>query len=507
MQFANALQHLLDHSTDDIILKKDRRETNNIRALQLLLYSLGFGKLLNWNAYRADGDYGGGTTKALEQFLHKNELDGEGLSLKRSPLQLMLKRYHLTPAIRLLQQSLNDDSLKATYTPGSNAQKKLQELSNATLVSIAGNFPSKEEAQNILAVAKKWYGDDWEQALPLTDVAAQKDKLMINNLGGKTRVSDAWLSISFNNKNKGVWLVGEEKPADFIGKSKQQVIDQNLSESAVRVIAPVSNNEGNLEAINTWDNAFITFGMFQWTIGTSDNPGELAALLYRLKKENPDAFQEHFGQFDLDVAEAGRTVGFLNLKGEKIRTPAQKARLRDDKSWAFRFWKAGLDPRVQLIQILQALDRINSFYHHSQYRPLNKFFIDDLITSEYGVCLLLDHHVNRPGHLMNFSIGKQDILGQALKKAGLADSDPTQWETDEERRLIAAYLPLRFSSSMTHSKGRADNIKKFLAEGSLSDERGSFSLESTTSRSLFGPSEADFPLINFEEYEQRGRED
>ncbi|GJM33610.1 MAG: hypothetical protein DHS20C18_26110 [Saprospiraceae bacterium] len=58
--------------------------------------------------------------------------------------------------------------------------------------------------------------------------------------------------------------------------------------------------------------------------------------------------------------------------------------------------------------------------------------------------------------------------------ANLANTNPKMWSTNEERKLINAYLPLRFKTSMTHSKMRAQKIKGFLDRGALSEERHSF---------------------------------
>ena len=70
---------------------------------------------------------------------------------------------------------------------------------------------------------------------------------------------------------------------------------------AMNVMVAVSKNEGNLDAINTWDNAFMTFGMFQWTIGASSDKGELAALVKKIKDVNLEKFTELFGNHGLDV--------------------------------------------------------------------------------------------------------------------------------------------------------------------------------------------------------------
>ncbi|MFN2597439.1 MAG: SH3 domain-containing protein [Pyrinomonadaceae bacterium] len=119
----------------------------------------------------------------------------------------------------------------------------------------------------------------------------------------------------------------------------------DVSPSRLRVMQAVSVNEGKLEAINTWDNAFLTFGCFQWTVGAGDGAGELPSLLDRLKKKDASVFQKYFGQFGLDVAMPQPQpdvlpTGFFTLNGTPLRTPQQKSQLRT-LDWAYRFWLVG----------------------------------------------------------------------------------------------------------------------------------------------------------------------
>ena len=101
----------MDAAEQSVILRKNTKEKGQVRALQILLYSLGFGSDLNWKAYRADGDYGGGTSKAVAAFLQKNGLQGNGDTIIRDVLQLMLERYSLLSAFRSLRQTLNAGKL------------------------------------------------------------------------------------------------------------------------------------------------------------------------------------------------------------------------------------------------------------------------------------------------------------------------------------------------------------------------------------------------------------
>ena len=239
-----------------------------------------------------------------------------------------------------------------------------------------------------------------------------------------------------------------------------------MNNSAINVMVAISENEGNLDAINTWDNSFINFGMFQWSIGTGRNPGELAALLAKIKTADPEAFHAYYGQYGLDIDLVNNITGYLVLEGQKMVSPIQKEKIRSYE-WAFYFWKAGQEPLVQSIQIQHALSRIRIFYRSNRYMP-NRYYISDLITSEYGIGLILDNHVNRPGYV-------KACLEEAMNQAHLFD--PVNWDTPDEMRLLEEYLKVRAiygKYPMTDADKRAAVTKKYLDNGVISAERGSF---------------------------------
>jgi hypothetical protein len=64
---------------------------------------------------------------------------------------------------------------------------------------------------------------------------------------------------------------------------------------------------------------------------------------------------------------------------------------------------------------------------------------------------------------------------KALKQTGLPD--PRDWSSEEERKLIDAYLRIRVThgrSPMTDAEKRDRVTKKYLTNGVISDRRGSF---------------------------------
>jgi Putative peptidoglycan binding domain len=271
---------------------------------------------------------------------------------------------------------------------------------------------------------------------------------------------------------KGVFTFGTTSIVEFVRNHRAAFAA--TASSLVNVIEAVSQNEGKLEAVNTWDDAFMTFGCFQWTAGSGDGRGELGALLDRLKRESSDVFDELFGRHGLDVhsvlagppTKPGVTpLGAISLDGELLDTAAKKERVRT-LDWAYRFWVAGHHDTVRIVQVKQAMDRVHIFYRSTKH-PVNGHSVADYVSSEAGVALLLDQHVNRPGHVPK-------TLAQAVRQLASLAANPAGWTDDDERKLLHAYIELRAATSMTDSDKRAQAVLEAASRGVVSTRRGSF---------------------------------
>lgn len=243
-------------------------------------------------------------------------------------------------------------------------------------------------------------------------------------------------------------------------------IGAGIDARRLAVVAAISGNEGNLEAINSWDLAFMSFGIMQWTVGQKSDPGELAALLALLKNDDSGAFADCFGRFGIDVSiGAGQTTGFMVHDGRRLDGASKKAALRSPE-WAYRFWRAGHHPATRRAQLRHAAGRIDRVVGLKvAARPLH-----DWLTSQVGIALLLDQHVNRPGHVP----ATLEAALAPLLAAGTVPKDPAQWDDDDERRVLERYVIRRASTSMTHSQKRAERIFDAAVRGLISSARGSF---------------------------------
>src|SRR5712671_188559 len=97
-------------------------------------------------------------------------------------------------------------------------------------------------------------------------------------------------------------------------------------------------------------------------------------------------------------------------------------------------------------------------------KPVAAHPVGDWLRSEYGVALVLDEHVNRPGHVPG-------TLGAAINRLP-GPIDPASWGDADEAALIARYIDARNATTMTDPAPRADRIGKCVSGGSLSDKRG-----------------------------------
>jgi len=276
----------------------------------------------------------------------------------------------------------------------------------------------------------------------------------------------------FGKKFKlGIFNNGTTSIGDFV-KANQSAFP-SLSPSRLHVMSAVSVNEGKLEAINTFDNAFLTFGCFQWTVGAADGAGELPAMVNQLKQADANAFNQLLGQFGLDVASVSSPAGqpprgFFSLHGAVVKTPEDKGQKLRTLEMAFRFFRAGQDDAMRKVEIEYAASRIDLFYRDATHKIRNQF-IGDFVSSEFGVALILDEHVNRPGHVPGTLAAAVDKFINSTGK-----TDPTTWTDQDEASVLNSYIKIRNGTSMTDSQARADRIRQAVANGLASDKRGSF---------------------------------
>ena len=270
-------------------------------------------------------------------------------------------------------------------------------------------------------------------------------------------------------KNLGLYRLGIFKLRNFITYGSGLLQQLQMSTSEINVMLVTSANEGSLDAINTWDNQYLSFGIFQWTLGSAGQQGELPALLSTLKRRYPAEFQYYFGQFGVDVSSLDGITGWLSINGMRLVSEANKNLMRQP-IWALRFAIAGMDSLVQSVQVLHGISRLDRFYF-TPSQSLKGLALSQILSSEFAAALLLDHHVNRPSHVIG-------CVADAIARSGLTPVQIAQSSNDNEALIIQNYLTLRETyggvNAMTKSRERAELIRQAIGTGSLSPQKFSF---------------------------------
>lgn len=423
------LQSLVDDGAIVRVLRQGSDRKASIMVLQEGLYHLGFGEALQWDRFGPDGDYGKSTARAVKQFAARNGVASNGSNVGVKLGRVLIQRlefldemHHMRDAVanfKVLQQlyyksgarvaisvlqsilhelgydaDLNWAKFGADGEYGKSTVKAVKAFGLSRGIASDGNTVNLEMAKQSLVSFVGRCGHDWYQESP----KLARDSLTVTETNKSVVVSDGVHKKELRKFRRDLYTSGEQKTQKFIDANRAELKRTGMSDSALNVMISVSENERNLDATNTWDNAFMSIGMFKGTIGSTTAKGELAALFKKIKDADADAFQTYYGRHGIDVcASTNDTRGHLMLNGRSANTADEKGQFRTP-NWCFYFWKAGQDPLIQAISLQHAFSRIAAFYRASSFQ-IHGNDVADIVTLEYGIALVLDNHVNRPAYI------------------------------------------------------------------------------------------------------------
>lgn len=215
--------------------------------------------------------------------------------------------------------------------------------------------------------------------------------------GMSTRFTAGQTFYGMGNVMRPADIARGRKPGDELNDPARAAQYTYLKTWEKRVILAVVNNESKIfEAINTYDNAFLTAGAIQWTAGTRSNRGELPGILSTLPAAD---FQRLFGVWGLGTTDiVGRPFvdvigGRFTLDGKTLNIPDQKDELRGFR-WAHRFVEAAKDNVYREIQIRHAHTRIAAMLRTPLRWGSSRITVESVLQSEMMRALALDEHVN-----------------------------------------------------------------------------------------------------------------
>lgn len=176
-----------------------------------------------------------------------------------------------------------------------------------------------------------------------------------------------------------------------------------LTPSLSKALEFVSRNEGNYDAINSYDKAFFSFGFVQFAGGGRS----LHTLLALMKYRNPDVFYDAFERFGIDVEYTFANNRFSNQKTVVIvpegvagrhvlRGDDAEIHLRENKLLHTAFIRAGYDPEVAKLQVMMAVyEYANPAFRRKITVGGAKARTVEYVRSEAGLTALIDMSVNK----------------------------------------------------------------------------------------------------------------
>jgi len=104
----SVIKKLKKSGTVEKALAKGSQKKHEIKALQDLLHELGFDSQLQWEAYGADGDYGGCTTRAVQAFARQKGIETNGTKVTPKIADALIKT---AEALKKAQEPPSQDKL------------------------------------------------------------------------------------------------------------------------------------------------------------------------------------------------------------------------------------------------------------------------------------------------------------------------------------------------------------------------------------------------------------
>ncbi|WP_232431107.1 glycoside hydrolase family 19 protein [Burkholderia ubonensis] len=230
-----------------------------------------------------------------------------------------------------------------------------------------------------------------------------------------------------------------------------------LSSSEQRILVAMSENEGKLDTVQSYDSEVVTAGAMQKTINPSGN-GEFPAQVAQFKKSNEADYRDLFERCGWTVEGTGLTATMYYSHpaltgGEKITGESLKKIIRNGCSksnFKSMIKNVPLASIVHAIssrsyekrQLMDFIDRLRNIVlptvptHYSH--TVGEYFVSDL-----GRATALDQSVNRPSYV-GPDIGK--ALDTFFSRHPSVSKNPSAWGDNHaayESEILEIYGPTR----------------------------------------------------------------
>lgn len=195
-----------------------------------------------------------------------------------------------------------------------------------------------------------------------------------------------------------------------------------VTEEEKSIFIAMSPNEGNLDAIQSYDSEILTAGAMQKTINTAGS-GEFPIQVFDLQEKHPNIYEDLFVKCGWTVQGPRHTAKMYYsdselTSGNPITGGDLKLLIRTGYSQSTQGLKCESKPLAAILTAIksthfieqQVFDFSKRMKSVLEIKPTGyEFKLREILKSALGKATALDHHINRPGYV-------DDDLGESLDR-------------------------------------------------------------------------------------------
>ena len=413
-----------------------------------------------------------GTNGKLTLEINENKLENEEL-VYENPIKFLIGEDEKTK----IEFALNNTFIYAQ-------EITLRPKSDEDLKSLVEKFEKREKKNAFLYF--KANVTDTEDEIVYPDESQEflnkdKEQFEIKYCSCGEKYKDSIECTRYNSKYGPVYW--GELPLKDYAHWDDLITNNTVTEAEKSILIAMSENEGKIDAVQSYDSEILTAGAMQKTINSAGY-GELPIQIWEFKIDFPDKYKCYLEGCKWEILEektehknssgvVTSTTYKYKAKYDNLEGKALKDRIREgfeESKFRKKVVCAPIEPIINLMkdddyQIKQIKDFIKRLNSALDKTPTGySYKISSYLNSNLGRATVLDNDVNRPGQVAN-------CFGDALDSFFTINSslskNPADWGENfstYESAILEIYGPLRGTGSytMTNASTRYNDLKSKL---------------------------------------------
>ncbi|MCF6190293.1 MAG: hypothetical protein L3J51_07435 [Cocleimonas sp.] len=242
------------------------------------------------------------------------------------------------------------------------------------------------------------------------------------------------------------------KPLSTYSRWGDLISSGKVTSNEKTILIGMSENEGNLDSVQSYDNQIFTAGAMQKTISPTGQ-GELPIQMNKFKELYPEMFQKYFKCCGWDVRKVSNkyTAYYKNKTGKELKAIIRKGftsstygkKIKSPATAAFI--EAISSGEYQDLQVHDFIDRLNNIVLKITPKDYS-YKISSYVNSNLGKATVLDHHINRPSDVKQYF---GNALDNFFASHPTVSKNPADWGSNHSayEKIIIDYYGINRSGT------------------------------------------------------------